>query len=233
MSLKTRCQTIVDRLKDFYGAPAPPRITDPFEMILHENVAYLVDDARRDQAFDRLKKTIGTQPADILSASPEALNQITSFGHINRHGQVAKLVKAAQIALQDFGGDLAAVLERPINQARQARAALKKFPGIGDPGADKILLFNKKLAVLALDSNGLRVLARIGYVKEGPNYAATYRAAQQAIVPELPSDFEWLISAHQLLRRHGKELCKRTKPNCGRCPLARGCDYITKEAVGR
>jgi endonuclease III len=230
MSLKTRAQAIVDTLKDFYGAPAPPRITDPFEMILHENVAYLVDDVRRDQAFDRLKKTIGTQPADILSASPEDLNQITSFGHINLHGQVAKLVKAAQIALQDFGGDLAAALERPINQAR---AALKKFPGIGDPGADKILLFNKKLAVLALDSNGLRVLARIGYVKEGPNYAATYRSAQQAIVPELPSDFEWLVSAHQLLRRHGKELCRRTKPNCGRCPLAGECDYITKAAAGR
>src|SRR6478736_5130079 len=125
MPRKTRCQTIVDTLKDFYGAPATPRITDPFEMILHENVAYLVDDAHRDQAFDMLKETIGTQPADILSASADDLNQITSFGHINRHGQVAKLVKAAQIALRDFGGDLAAALDRPINQAR---AALKKFP---------------------------------------------------------------------------------------------------------
>jgi endonuclease III len=119
-----------------------------------------------------------------------------------------------------------------VNQSVQ-RASLKKFPGIGDPGAEKILLFNKKLEVLALDSNGLRVLTRIGYAREGPNYAATYRALQQAIDPELPRDFGWLVSAYQLLRRHGKELCKRTKPHCGRCPLAGACDYVTEAAGER
>lgn len=225
-----RLQAIIDTLKDFYGAPTPPRITDPFEMILHENVAYLVDDVSRDQAFDKLKKTIGTRPVDILSASPDALNQITSFGNINRQGQVAKLVKAAQLAMRDFKGDLAAALDLPVNKAREL---LKKFPGIGDPGAEKILLFNKKLPVLPLDSNGLRVLTRIGYGTEVASYAATYRAVRQAIDPELPQDYAWLIAAYQLLRTHGKALCKRTQPHCGRCPLAVGCSYPTKEAGER
>ena len=35
-------QTIIDQLISFYGQPKPPEVTDPLEMILLENVAYLV-----------------------------------------------------------------------------------------------------------------------------------------------------------------------------------------------
>jgi endonuclease III len=29
--------------------------------------------------------------------------------------------------------------------------------------------------------------------------------------------------AHLLLKRHGQELCRRTRPRCAECPLAAGC----------
>jgi endonuclease III len=215
-------KTIIRKLEAAYGAPQAPRITDPFEMILHENVAYLVDDAQRDLAFEELRRTVGTRPADILTAAPATLNALGRFGKINRQGQIEKLVKAAQIAVQHFDGDLAKAIRGPLDQAK---AALKKFPGIGNPGAEKILLFNKKLPVLALESNGLRVLLRVGYGKEDANYAAAYRSVQQAVAVELPKDCDWIVSAHQLLRRHGKEICKRTKPQCGKCPLESLCQY--------
>ena len=48
----------------------------------------------------------------------------------------------------------------------KARRALKRFPGIADPGADKLLLFAGVTPYLALDSNGLRVLLRLGYGEE-------------------------------------------------------------------
>jgi endonuclease III len=32
--------------------------------------------------------------------------------------------------------------------------------------------------------------------------------------------------AHQLLRRHGQELCRNTAPACDRCPLASSCPRI-------
>jgi endonuclease III len=215
-------KTTIEKLEAAYGAPEAPRITEPFEMILYENVAYLVDDARRDRAFEELRRTVGTRPADILTAAPGRLNEISELGGINRQGQVEKLVKAAQIALHSFDGDLRAVIKRPPDQAR---AALKKFPGIGDPGAEKILLFNKKLPVLALESNGLRVLLRVGFGKEVANYAASYRSVQQAVAHELPKDCDWIVKASLLLRRHGKELCKRTRPQCGKCPLAELCRH--------
>jgi endonuclease III len=129
----------------------------------------------------------------------------------------------AQIALEQFDGDLRAVLKLP---AAQARKALRKFPGIGDPGAEKILLFCHVQPVLALESNGVRALVRLGVGEEAKNYATTYRLVQKAIEPELRRDFDWLIKAHQVLRRHGQELCKRTKPLCRRCPLAAGCGFF-------
>jgi len=125
--------------------------------------------------------------------------------------------------LSEFDGDLEAALDAAPQGAMRN---LKKFPGIGDPGAEKILLFSRRRAVLALDSNGLRVLLRLGYGTEGKSYAASYRSAQEASRPEWKSDFDWLIGAHQLLRRHGQQLCKAKHPRCEACPLRQDCAYF-------
>ena len=57
---------VVKSLESVYGPPKL-RITDPFEMILLENAAYLVDDARREETFERLRGAIGLSPEGILS----------------------------------------------------------------------------------------------------------------------------------------------------------------------
>jgi endonuclease III len=108
---------------------------------------------------------------------------------------------------------------------------LQRFASIGSPGAEKILLFTRTQPVLALESNGLRVLVRLGFAAEQKSYDATYHAIRQALAPELPTDFDWLIAAHQLLRQHGQELCKRTKPQCQSCPLRKKCDYIQANSI--
>ena len=105
-----------------------------------------------------------------------------------------------------------------------ARKLLKKFPGIGEPGADKILLYNRAARSLAPDSNVLRVLVRLGFGKMEKDYARTYRSAAENTAAELPSDFRKLIAARELLRRHGQELCRRTAPRCEACPLSPRCE---------
>jgi hypothetical protein len=56
MKSKTSFQKIIADLEKLYGRPEPPKLTDPLEMILWENVAYLVDDERREKAFRMLKQ---------------------------------------------------------------------------------------------------------------------------------------------------------------------------------
>jgi endonuclease III len=120
---------------------------------------------------------------------------------------------------------LRSTLKKPLPQAKKA---LKKFPGIADPGAEKILLFTRSYPVMALESNGLRVLCRVGFADEQKNYSVTYRSIQNAIHGQLPRDYDSLIRAYQLLRQHGQELCKRSKPRCAQCPLGDSCDYGRK-----
>src|SRR5262245_32702433 len=144
---------IVGELQKFYGRPKAPTITDPLGMILLENVAYLVSDERREQAFNALRERVGLTPPEILMAREEILLEVTRVGGMHPAARVEKLRRVAQIALQEFDGDFDAVLKQPLAKEKKA---LKKFPGIGDPGAEKILLFSRTHPILALDSNGLR-----------------------------------------------------------------------------
>jgi endonuclease III len=205
---------LVDKLQQHYGPPTPPS-TDPLELIIWENIAYLASDRRRAEAFATLKRSIGTRPEQILAAKHSTLAAIGKAG-ILPDVSAEKLLAIAKIAYEEFDSDLRAVLRKPLLQAKKA---LKRFPSIGDPGAEKILLLTRSYPVMALDSNGLRVLCRVGFAEEQKNYSATYRLVQDAILEQLPRDCDSLIRAHQLLRQHGQEMCKRSKPRCTECPV--------------
>ncbi|MGH9568242.1 MAG: hypothetical protein ACRD4F_01285, partial [Candidatus Angelobacter sp.] len=41
-----------------------------------------------------------------------------------------------------------------------------------------------------------------------------YSEAEQAIEAEIPANFVALMGAYLPLKRHGQEICKRTKPKC-------------------
>ena len=222
---RSSLEKIVARLARHYGPPAAPITDDPFELIVLESVAYLVSDDRREEAFNLLRKLAGTKPHQIIAASKEDLLRVAKLSGIAPEQRAARLREIALIAATEFGGDLRNALKLPLAKAKQA---LRKFPGIGEPGADKILLFTRTHPVLALDSNGLRVLLRLGFGEEKKNYSATYRSVQEAISSEAPDDYDWLIRAHLLLRQHGKELCKTSRPLCEKCPVSKSCSYFLR-----
>ena len=215
----------VEQLREHHGPPEPPPTADPFELILWENVAYLAPPARRRGAFELLKRDVGTSPKAILSAGRPALEEVTSRG-ILEATFAAKLRECARIALDEFAGDLGAVVRLPVDRATRA---LRSFPGIGQPGAEKILLFSGRHALLAPDSNALRVLVRLGLVREGTSYARTYAAARQ-VGQDLSADRRLALEAHQLLQRHGQTLCKGKAPRCAACPLAPRCAHARATA---
>lgn len=224
---RTTLRQIVERLEAHYGQQKAPKLAGPWEMVLWENVAYLADDDRRQQAFQTLKKRVGTRPEEIHSASDEALLEVTRHGIMPERFS-EKLRDCAQIVLEEFNGDLRPVLKLPFAKSKKA---LQKFPGIGEPGAEKILLFTQTCPLLALESNGLRVLLRLGFGEEKKGYSTTYRLVQEAVNEELDEDCAWLIQAHLLLRRHGQELCRRSEPLCDNCPLARDCEYYHRSKL--
>jgi endonuclease III len=214
-----KLKELISALERQHGRPKGPPTQDPFELILWENAAYIVDDARRLETYRRLEARVGLAPRDLLAAKRSALVEAIRPGGMLPPMRAEKLVRAAQLA-EDFGAPLAQVVKRPADEARRI---LKRFPGIGEPGADKVLLLSEAQPVLALDSNGLRVLVRLGYGKEHRQYAQTYREAQARASAELPKKVPLLRRAHLILRHHGQLICKRSVPDCGACAIARHC----------
>lgn len=217
---------IISRLESQYGRPKRPAVVAPLQLILWENLGYLVEDDQREIAFEALRTQVGLQPNDILAASSEQLARITKLGGIHPELRAQRLKEIAHILLNDFAGDLKSALQLPLPKAIKA---LKKFPSIGDPGAEKILLFTKTYPILALDSNGLRVLLRLGFGEQQKNYAASYASVREDLKDAVGDDCDFLIKAHQLLRQHGRELCRRSRPSCDECPLQSSCKYFATE----
>jgi len=214
--------TVRARLLPARARPLAPPSRDPWRLILRENVAYLAHDAKRDAAFALLEQSVGLEPAKIAAASDAKLLAVARHG-ILAETFAAKLRDCARLALEHFPprGDFA-----PLKTLEPAKAAklLGKFPGIGAPGAEKLLLFAGIVArTLALESNGLRVITRLGFATEQKSYAATWKAARDAVAPQLEDDAATNAALHLALRSHGQEVCKGSKPKCGECVLKKEC----------
>jgi endonuclease-3 len=219
----TRLARILDQLEKLHG-PAPRRfLRDPMQIALWENVGYMATDERRKTGFEMLKKATGLDPERILAADRDLLEEICRTGggpHAEK--RAGRLRDIAALALEEGDGDLKKVLRRPI---REARRILKRLPAIGEPGVDRILLFSGTVPILSLESNGLRVLLRIGYGVEGKSYSTSYRSAREAAAAELPEETGPLVRAWHLLRTHGQHICRNTTPDCAGCPVSKVCSF--------
>ena len=220
-------QTIV-LLKRHYGVPEVPPAKGPFELVVWENACYLLPDERRLEVFEALREQVGLTAAAIYAASDNILLPIAKRGGMRPETRVFRWRQIASITLNQFAGDLDCILKLPYAEAKKA---LKQFPTIGDPGAEKVLLFCGVASGLPLESNGLRVLGRLGWGRLQKNYGATYRSVQDALKPELPTSVARLKEAHLLLRMHGKAICKDSAPLCHQCPVSAECKYAKTTAA--
>ena len=68
-------------------APVP---TEPFQMILWENIGYLVDDPRRRELYDAFEDAIGLDPAAIAQASDAELMPLAKRGGMRPETRVER-----------------------------------------------------------------------------------------------------------------------------------------------
>jgi endonuclease-3 len=232
---------ILDRLETHYGQQAAVGPSDPYEMILFVNCGYPATDASCTKGYDALKRDVGTEPEGILAAPRARLAKLMRLGGIVPELRAERLKTIAKMVTEEFGGDLKWSLEKLLQEEkkgagkgiRSVKKALKEFPVIGDPGADKILLFARLAPVAAVPSACVAVPQRILFGAEDKNYAAGYRAAQEAMKAEVPEKFDARQRAYLLLKRHGAEICKRTKPKCEICPVSSMCAYYAERTASK
>lgn len=214
---------LLDKLEAFHGTQAPNWPTDPYQFLVWWHCGYPASDVVCAKGWASLQSEIGSDPEHLLAANPSKLAAALKPGGMVPELRAMRLKEIAERIQREFGGDLRAGLTG-LSIAK-IRAALKKFPNIADPGADRILLFGGISPVAAVPSNCPHVLLRITRGREYENYGVNYKEAQRMIADEVPVKFDARTRAYLLLKVHGQQVCKRTNPKCDSCPVAKQCAY--------
>jgi len=127
-------------------------------MIVYLNCGYPASDAWCSKGFDVLKREVGLSPKELLAAPRAKLAKLLRLGGILPDQRAERLQEIARRVKGDYGGDLQAALKRWMQEEKQqpgrgmhaAKKILREFPVIGEPSAEKILLFSKLAPVAAV-----------------------------------------------------------------------------------
>jgi len=222
---KPQIGELLSKLEKFYGVQEPSWPTEPYDFLVWWYCGYPASDAACAKGWERLKSEIGIEPEKLLKATPAKLAAALKPGGMFPELRALRLKELAMRVKDEFGGDLRSALTGPLPAARKT---LKRFHSIADPGADRILLFAGIAPLAAVPSNCVHVPVRIVRGDEGKNYGTDYREMQKRIVAEVPETFDARTRAYLLLKHHGQEICKRTKPKCQECPICSNCAYFER-----
>jgi len=157
---------VIDRLEAFFGKQKPPKLAGAWEMILWENVAYLANDDRRRQAFQILKKRIGTEPELIRSALDDA-----RAGSLPRRRMAGRGGSAGTGRFRYSGRALSARLslrhdrctawQRAPRQAEIRSGGVRHEPALADSGRSGTTAAGSRVAV-EQESRSMRLGATLG-----------------------------------------------------------------------
>lgn len=220
---------ILESLEAFHGPQEAAFPSSPYSHLVWLQCGYPASDDRCSRGWESLRKMVGVDPYQILGASLHELTRAVAPGGMIPELRAKRLREVATRVIEECSGDLSSALACPLPSARKL---LKKFPTVGDPGADRILLFAGLSPIAAAPSNNPQVIVRIMRGREQENYNVSYKEAQEEL-GRLPESVAERIRAYLLLRRHGQELCKRQQPQCSKCPIRDSCAFHVGHHRGR
>jgi endonuclease-3 len=227
----SRLSQILNTLESFYGPQTAQWPTDAYQFLVWWHCGYPQSEERCTRGWESLNDKIGISPKNLLETPSSTLARALKAGGMIPELRAERLKQIAQQVQQQFDGNLSIALSRlPL---AQVRTLLKRFPGIADPGADRIILFGGIATVAAVPSSCPQVLVRIESGLPHATYNANYRDSQQIIQDQLADTFAARTRAYLLVHRHGHQVCKRSSPKCGICPIARSCAFFASASRTR
>lgn len=236
--MPTKLTQILEALEKAYGPQKLIGPKDPYEMIVFLNSGYPASDAKCAKGFEALKREVSVHPKKVLAVSKAKLAKVMRPNVIIPTLCAERLKEIARKVRDEFKGELAAALKQRLREVKEpqkglkaAKKVLQEFPVIGEPSAEKILLFSGLASVAAVPSAFVDVPVRLFMGEPGKNYATNYKAASEILDSGLPQTFESRQRAYLLLKKHGQETCKRSKPKCEVCPLTAHCVYLQTKAA--
>ena len=223
--------TQLDRLEQFHKRQTPCWPVDPYEFLIWWHCGYPASDTTCAKGWEALQKRIGITPEQLLQAKPTVLTAALRAGGLIPELRTQRVRLIATAVKREFSGDLSRALLKM--QPDAIRRALKRLPGIADPGADRIMLFGDLSPIAAVPSNATQVAVRMQLGPTLGTYTKDYSAGQWLIETEVVQTFAARQRAFLLLKIHGQSICKRAAPNCDACPLAAHCAFRNSANAGK
>jgi endonuclease-3 len=204
-----KCAAVFTALRAANPHPRTELVYDtPFQLL----VAVILSAQATDKSVNAATAGLFRQAPDsaaLLKLGPSGLKRhIRTIGLFN--------AKAKHIL-----ATCAALLERHGGRVPDSREQLEALPGVGRKTANVVLNAAFGQPTMAVDTHIFRVANRIGLA-----HGTTPRAIEDQLVAIIPAEF--LQNAHHWLILLGRYICKARKPECGRCPIVRWCEYPEK-----
>jgi endonuclease III len=224
------------KLREFYGLLAPPP-TDPFQFFVWEILSADALPARRDLAWQALRRMPALTPDAMFRAPQKALLDVAAIIGPEREERIERL--RATTGEFKRHRDVLDVDRLRTGGLRNAARAFKRLAHLPSEVIDRALLYVAGYRVLPLDDAAARVVARIegtaipvGQGAEGFTLKRAFwsaelrqqrRRARKLLAAVLPRDVNAYRDAVLYLRHHAQHTCLAVAPHCGVCPLAASC----------
>jgi len=210
---------IVEELRRFYEPqPDPPH--EAFGFYLWFVLGQRTIPLKRDAAMSALRRIPALTP-DSLWKAPRAKLQ-AAVAHV---GPPEERLHAVMSGVEVFRRyrNLDQRVRGPLLEARRATRLLV---GLGQLGAQWMLLAAGNHPILPRHPGVGRVAVRLGVVPRPPQPGVAAQAyAVRAIAAMVPRDAAFLKIAVQYLSHHAAVTCIPADPHCRICPLAIDCQF--------
>ncbi len=204
-------------LKAAGGDPLPVPRRTPLGQLIKSMLSGRTRDAVSKAAYDALVARY-PRPRLLAGASAEAIGRLVAPVTFAEAKAANVATALARIGRERRDFDLSFLGRWRLTEAL---AWLERLPGVARKvSASCLNASTLAMPVLIVDTHVLRVLRRLGFVRQ----AADYRAASEAVTAAMPGwsgdDF---LAFHILVKRLGQTVCRWDVPDCVRCPLADEC----------
>ncbi|SFN54910.1 A/G-specific DNA-adenine glycosylase [Formivibrio citricus] len=185
----------------------PWQVSDPYRIWLSE---VMLQQTQVGTVIPYFLNFIARFPdvAALASASPDDV--LAAWSGLGYYSRARNLHRAAQMLVNSHGGHFP-----------QAPEALIELPGVGRSTAAAIAVFAFGARAAILDGNVKRVLARWAGIEGWPGEKRVENTLWQLAESLLPSS--GIAGYTQGLMDLGSQVCTRTRPCCGACPVKEDC----------
>ena len=214
---------VMNYLGPIYGPVEWEPRYNPAEELVYTILSQHTSDVNSGRAFRSLMSRFEDLDA-IADAPQEEIEEAIRSGGLAQQ-KSARIKEVLNMVRDELGSfDLTFLGEMAMEEAK---AWLKRLPGIGPKTAAIILCFSLGMPAMPVDTHIHRVSQRLRLI--GPKVSAD--KAHDILESKVPP--EDVFPFHMYLIRHGRQVCKAQRPRCDECVLAWGCPSNGKVGLKR